>query len=56
MEAFWRRPEAATAFDTWLRLALEALLVLDEPASSGAAAAAGAQIGLDIIPGAPSIP
>jgi hypothetical protein len=32
LEALWRRPDGATPFATWLRLALEALLVLDAPA------------------------
>jgi hypothetical protein len=48
---FWRRPDGVTPFATWLRLALEDLLVIDAPAIERRFARGGALIGLDIIPG-----
>jgi hypothetical protein len=51
LEAFWRKPDGATAFATWLRLALEDLLVLDAPAIERRRDRGGNLIGLDIIPG-----
>jgi hypothetical protein len=51
LEAFWRRPDGATPFATWLRLALEDLLVLDAPAIERRRTLGGDLIGLDIIPG-----
>jgi hypothetical protein len=49
--AFWRRPDGATPFATWLRLLLEDLLALDAPAIERRRNRAGALIGLDVIPG-----
>jgi hypothetical protein len=51
LEGFWRKPDGATPFATWLRLALEDLLVLDAPAFERRRSRGGALIGLDIIPG-----
>jgi HK97 family phage portal protein len=51
LNAFWRKPDGATPFATWLRLALEDLLVLDAPAIERRRNRAGDLIGLDIIPG-----
>ena len=51
LTTFWRRPDGATPFATWLRLALEDLLVLDAPAIERRRNRAGDLIGLDIIPG-----
>lgn len=51
LEAFWRKPDGATPFATWLRLALEDLMVLDAPAMERRRNRAGDLIGLDIIPG-----
>jgi hypothetical protein len=51
LETFWRKPDGATPFATWLRLALEDLLVLDAPAIERRRNRAGGLIGLDIIPG-----
>jgi hypothetical protein len=51
VEAFWRRPDGATPFATWLRLALEDLLALDAPAFERRRNRAGTLIGLDVIPG-----
>jgi hypothetical protein len=51
LEAFWRKPDGATPFATWLRLALEDLLVLDAPAFERRRSRGGALIGLDVIPG-----
>jgi len=49
--AFWRKPDGVTSFATWLRLALEDLLVLDAPAIERRRDRTGALIGLDIVPG-----
>ncbi len=49
--AFWRKPDGVTPFATWLRLALEDLLVIDAPAIERRFARGGALAGLDIIPG-----
>ena len=49
--AFWRRPDGVTPFATWLRLALEDLLVIDAPAFERRLARGGGLLGLDIIPG-----
>ena len=49
--AFWRRPDGVTPFATWLRLALEDLLVIDAPAIERRFARGGGLIGLDVIPG-----
>jgi hypothetical protein len=51
LEAFWRRPDGVTPFATWLRLAMEDLLVLDAPAFERRRSRGGALIGLDVIPG-----
>ncbi|MDR3512398.1 MAG: phage portal protein [Caulobacteraceae bacterium] len=51
LEAFWRRPDGVTPFATWLRLALEDLLVLDAPAFERRRSLSGALVGLDVIPG-----
>ena len=51
LTAFWRRPDGATPFATWLRLLLEDLLVLDAPALERRRNRAGELIGLDVIPG-----
>jgi hypothetical protein len=51
LEGFWRRPDGVTPFATWLRLALEDLLVLDAPAFERRRSRGGALIGLDVIPG-----
>jgi hypothetical protein len=51
LEGFWRRPDGATPFATWLRLALEDLLVLDAPAFERRRSRGGALIGLDVVPG-----
>lgn len=51
LETFWRRPDGVTPFATWLRLALEDLLVLDAPAFERRRSRAGGLIGLDVIPG-----
>ena len=51
LEAFWRKPDGLTPFATWLRLALEDLLVLDAPAIERRRNRGGDLIGLDIIPG-----
>ena len=49
--AFWRKPDGVTPFATWLRLALEDLLVIDAPAIERRFARDGGLAGLDIIPG-----
>jgi len=51
LETFWRKPDGVTPFATWLRMALEDLLVLDAPAIERRRNRGGALIGLDIIPG-----
>ena len=51
LEAFWRKPDGVTPFATWLRLALEDLLVIDAPAFERRRDRGGALIGLDVIPG-----
>jgi hypothetical protein len=51
VEAFWRKPDGATPFATWLRLAMEDLLVLDAPAFERRRSRGGALVGLDVIPG-----
>lgn len=51
LEAFWRKPDGVTPFATWLRLALEDLLVLDAPAFERRRSRGGALVGLDVIPG-----
>jgi hypothetical protein len=51
LESFWRKPDGVTPFATWLRLALEDLLVLDAPAFERRRSRTGALIGLDVIPG-----
>ncbi|HEX4183360.1 MAG TPA: hypothetical protein VHY34_08880 [Caulobacteraceae bacterium] len=51
LTTFWRRPDGATPFATWLRLLLEDLLVLDAPALERRRNRAGGLIGLDVIPG-----
>ena len=51
LEAFWRKPDGVTPFATWLRLALEDLLVLDAPAFERRRSRGGDLIGLDVIPG-----
>jgi hypothetical protein len=51
LTTFWRKPDGAIPFATWLRLLLEDLLVLDAPALERRRNRAGAVIGLDIIPG-----
>jgi hypothetical protein len=51
LTAFWRRPDGATPFATWLRLLLEDLLVLDAPAIERRRNRAGDLIALDVIPG-----
>lgn len=50
-EAFWRRPDGATPFATWLRLLLEDLMVLDAPAIERRRNRGGRLIGLDVIAG-----
>ena len=50
-EAFWRKPDGATPFATWLRLLLEDLLVLDAPAIERRRNRGGGLIGLDVIAG-----
>ena len=49
--AFLRRPDGVTPFATWLRLALEDLLVLDAPAFERRRDCAGRLLGLDVVPG-----
>jgi hypothetical protein len=51
LETFWRKPDGVTPFATWLRLALEDLLVLDAPAFERRRSRSGALIGLDVVPG-----
>lgn len=51
ISAFWRKPDGVTPFATWLRLALEDLLVIDAPAMERRFARNGALVGLDIVPG-----
>jgi len=51
LEVFWRRPDGVTPFASWLRLALEDLLVLDAPAFERRRNRRGDLIGLDVIPG-----
>ncbi len=48
---FFARPDGATPFATWLRAALEDLLVLDAPAFELRRDRAGRLIGLDGVPG-----
>ncbi|MDR3508422.1 MAG: phage portal protein [Caulobacteraceae bacterium] len=48
---FWRKPDGATDFATWLRLLIEDLLVLDAPSLERRFDLAGRLIGLDVIPG-----
>jgi hypothetical protein len=49
---FWRRPDGASPFATWLRTLLEDVLVLDAPAIELRRNRGGAIIGLDIVDGA----
>jgi HK97 family phage portal protein len=49
---FWRRPDGASPFATWLRTLLEDVLVLDAPAIELRRNRAGMIIGLDIVDGA----
>jgi hypothetical protein len=49
---FWRRPDGAAPFATWLRALLEDVLVLDAPAIELRRNRGGAIIGLDIVDGA----
>jgi hypothetical protein len=51
LTTFWRRPDGATPFATWLRLLLEDLLVLDAPALERRRNRVGTLIGLDVVPG-----
>ena len=51
LEAFWRKPDGATPFATWLRLLLEDLLALDAPAIERRRDRSGRLIALDVIPG-----
>jgi len=48
---FWRKPDGERPFATWLRAALEDLLVLDAPAFEVRRNRGGAVIGLDVIDG-----
>lgn len=50
-ERFLARPDGVTPFATWMRLALEDLLVLDAPAIEKRRNRGGGLIGLDVIPG-----
>ena len=49
---FWRRPDGERPFATWLREALEDLLVLDAPAFELRRNRGGSLIGLDVVDGA----
>jgi hypothetical protein len=49
---FWRRPDGASPFATWLRALLEDVLVLDAPAVELRRNRGGAIIGLDVVDGA----
>jgi hypothetical protein len=49
---FWRKPDGERPFATWLREALEDLLVLDAPALEVRRNRGGAVIGLDVVDGA----
>ena len=57
MQAFWESPDGVHDFATWLRMALEDLLVLDAPAFErrrtlgGGVNGQGKLLGLDVIPG-----
>jgi hypothetical protein len=51
LEGFWRKPDGVTPLATWLRLALEDLLVLDAPAFERRRNRRGDLVGLDVIPG-----
>jgi hypothetical protein len=51
LQAFFRRPDGATPFATWLRLLLEDLLVLDAPTIERRRDRGGSLIGLDVIAG-----
>ncbi len=48
---FWRRPDGENDFATWLRLALEDMLVLDAPTFEIRRNRGGELIGLDIVDG-----
>jgi len=50
-EKFFRKPDGVTPFATWLRAALEDLLVLDAPAIEKRRNYGGGLIGLDVLPG-----
>jgi hypothetical protein len=49
---FWRRPDGAAPFATWMRALLEDVLVLDAPAIELRRNRGGAIIGLDVVDGA----
>ena len=49
---FWRRPDGASPFATWMRALLEDVLVLDAPAIELRRNRGGAVIGLDVVDGA----
>ena len=49
---FWQRPDGEQPFATWLRKALEDLLVLDAPTFEVRRNRGGALIGLDVVDGA----
>ncbi|MBV9858744.1 MAG: phage portal protein [Alphaproteobacteria bacterium] len=49
---FWRKPDRERPFATWLRAALEDLLVLDAPAFELRRNRGGAVVGLDVVDGA----
>lgn len=51
IEKFWRKPDGATPFGSWLRTSLEDLLAIDAPAFEKRRNRNGDLIGLDIIPG-----
>ncbi|HJU15723.1 MAG TPA: phage portal protein [Stellaceae bacterium] len=50
--AFWRRPDGEQPFGSWLREALEDLLVIDAPAFEVRRNRGGEVIGLDVVDGA----
>jgi hypothetical protein len=51
LNRFFRKPDGVTPFATWLRSALEDLLVIDAPAFERRRDRAGRLIGLDVVPG-----
>lgn len=51
-KAFWKKPDGITSFGTWLRMALEDVLVIDAPAFELRRNRGGDIIAIDVIDGA----